>query len=118
MNPITTRTRPLDPERVLRQLNDAGVEYVLIGGFAVVIHGYERLTGDLDICYTRSRENVARLAAVLRHCTLVVHVVGLDDLIRLKHASGINAHLAQKDLHDAAALEENRDRTRSNEPDE
>jgi heptaprenylglyceryl phosphate synthase len=23
---------PLDPERILRQLNDAGVEYVLIGG--------------------------------------------------------------------------------------
>jgi hypothetical protein len=45
-------------------------------------------------------------------------VVGLDDLIRLKHASGINAHLAQKDLHEAAALEEDRDRTRSNEPDE
>jgi hypothetical protein len=38
----------LDPERILRQLNDARVEYALIGGVAVVIHGYERLTGDLD----------------------------------------------------------------------
>jgi hypothetical protein len=57
---------PLDPERILRQLNRAGVDYVLIGGFAVVIHGYERLTGDLDICYARTRENVTRLVDVLR----------------------------------------------------
>jgi hypothetical protein len=56
----------LDPERILRRLNRAGVEYVLIGGFAAVIHGYERLTGDLDICYARSRDNVTRLVDVLR----------------------------------------------------
>jgi hypothetical protein len=56
----------LDPERILRQLNEAGVEYVLIGGFAVVIHGYERLTGDVAVCYARSRENVAQLVGVLR----------------------------------------------------
>jgi hypothetical protein len=41
----------LDPERILRQLNEAGVEYVLIGGLAVVIHGYERLTGDVVDLY-------------------------------------------------------------------
>src|SRR5258708_3686517 len=61
----TPHLTPLDPERILRLLNQAGVEYVLIGGFAVVIHGYERLTGDLNICYARSRENVKRLVDVL-----------------------------------------------------
>ena len=61
----TPHLTPLDPERILRLLNQAGVEYVLIGGFAVVIHGYERPTGDLDICYARSRENVRRLVDVL-----------------------------------------------------
>ena len=45
-------------------------------------------------------------------------MVRLDDLIRLKHASGINAHLAQKDLHDAAVLEQIRDRARPKERDE
>ena len=47
---------------------------------------------------------------------LAVHVVGLDDLIRLKYASGMNAHRSQKDLHDAAVLEEIRDRRRANKP--
>jgi hypothetical protein len=46
----------------------------------------------------------------------VVHVVGLDDLIRLKQASGMNAHRSQTDLHDAAVLEEIRDRRRANKP--
>jgi hypothetical protein len=45
-------------------------------------------------------------------------VVGLDDLIRLKRASGMNARRTQKDLHDAAVLEEIRDRTRPDEPEE
>jgi hypothetical protein len=62
----TPHLSQLDPERILRLLNEAGVEYVLIGGFAVVIHGYERLTADLDVCYARSRDNVRRLVDVLR----------------------------------------------------
>ena len=56
----------LDPERILRSLEVAGVQYILIGGFATNLHGYERATADLDICYERSRNNVERLAGVLR----------------------------------------------------
>lgn len=41
---------------------------------------------------------------------LVVRVVGLDDVIRLKRASGANPHRASKDLHDAEVLAEIRDR--------
>ena len=56
----------LDPERILRALGAAGVQYILIGGFATNVHGYERATADLDICYERSRTNVERLVGVLR----------------------------------------------------
>jgi hypothetical protein len=55
-----------DPERVLRLLQEAGVAYLVIGGFASNLHGYDRATGDLDVCYERSRENVRRLVQVLR----------------------------------------------------
>ena len=34
---------------VVRALNDAGVPYALCGGMAVVLHGYPRLTRDIDI---------------------------------------------------------------------
>ena len=38
----------------------------MIGGVAVVAHGHPRLTQDLDICYSRERGNIDRLAEALR----------------------------------------------------
>jgi hypothetical protein len=54
-----------DPERVIGLLNDAGVEYVVIGGVAMVAHGSARATFDFDLCYRRSRENIERLCRAL-----------------------------------------------------
>jgi hypothetical protein len=45
----------------LRALCDGGVDFVLIGGFAVALHGYVRATKDIDIVPEPSRENMARL---------------------------------------------------------
>jgi hypothetical protein len=51
---------------MLRGLNDAGVEYVVIGGVAAVAHGSSFLTNDLDVCYRAGREHLERLARLLR----------------------------------------------------
>jgi hypothetical protein len=40
------------------------VEYVIVGGYAVGVHGFPRYTGDLDIFVAISRENAARLLEV------------------------------------------------------
>ena len=32
-----------------RLLNDQSVEYLLVGGYAVVFYGYVRFTGDIDV---------------------------------------------------------------------
>lgn len=50
---------------LLRCLHDAGVEYIVIGGVAAKAHGSAHFTVDLDVCYRRTRENHARLAAAL-----------------------------------------------------
>ena len=50
---------------MLAGLNAEEVEYVVIGGLAGTIHGAERVTNDLDICYARTPENLARLGRVL-----------------------------------------------------
>lgn len=42
-------------------LNDAGVEYLLVGGYAVIIHGYRRTTGDLDIWINPTPQNYKQL---------------------------------------------------------
>jgi hypothetical protein len=55
----------LDPEALFACLADHEVEYVLIGGLAAVLHGSPVPTVDADICPSRHRENLARLAAAL-----------------------------------------------------
>lgn len=42
-------------------LNKNGVEYMLVGGYAVIYHGYNRTTGDLDIWVNATTENYHRL---------------------------------------------------------
>jgi hypothetical protein len=54
-----------DFERLLRALTDGGADFIIVGGVAGVAHGSARLTQDLDIVYSRSPENIRRLAAAL-----------------------------------------------------
>ena len=49
-----------DVEAILRALNDAEVRYLIVGGLAVVAHGYPRLTVDIDLVVNLERENVLR----------------------------------------------------------
>lgn len=44
-----------------KALNAEGVRYVLIGGFAVILHGFVRATKDIDLLIDASIENVQRL---------------------------------------------------------
>lgn len=45
----------------LKALNTAEVKYVLVGGYSVIIHGYSRTTGDLDILVERTKANYERI---------------------------------------------------------
>jgi hypothetical protein len=56
----------LDIQGLLEQLAAAGVDYIVIGGVAVGFHGYVRATKDLDVVPGPSRQNLERLAALLR----------------------------------------------------
>lgn len=47
-------------------LNANGVEYLLVGGYAVGVHGYVRATVDIDFFYRRTPENVTRVLAALQ----------------------------------------------------
>ena len=59
-------TAPLDPGALFDRLHEAGVRYIVIGGFAVIAHGVQRSTADLDICPDPDPANLARLASLLR----------------------------------------------------
>ena len=60
--------RQLTPEfhEFLECLNCAGVEYLLVGGYAVNHYGYHRFTEDIDFWIAVSDENFDRLLAAIR----------------------------------------------------
>jgi hypothetical protein len=55
----------VDPALILKQLNAAGVEYVVIGGVAATLHGCPEQTYDLDILYAPDPENRGKLLRAL-----------------------------------------------------
>jgi len=64
---------PMDPTQLsddfrdfLTCLNDAGVEYLLVGGHAVAYHGYVRPTRDMDIWISVSAENANRVVQAVK----------------------------------------------------
>ena len=50
-----------DFREFIAALNDKQVKYLLAGGYAVILHGYARTTGDLDIWVERTSSNYHRL---------------------------------------------------------
>jgi hypothetical protein len=60
-----TAEAAFEPDRVVRALNDAGVEYVIVGGLAVAAHGVVRATRDLDLVPAGSAANMDLLASCL-----------------------------------------------------
>jgi len=64
---------PMDPTQLsddfrdfLICLNEAGVEYLLVGGHAVAYHGYVRPTRDMDIWISVSAENANRVVQAVK----------------------------------------------------
>lgn len=50
--------------RLLADLNQAGVRYVVVGGIAVIRHGVVRATKDVDVVIAATQETIAALPAL------------------------------------------------------
>jgi hypothetical protein len=51
--------------RLCTKLNQEGVRYVIVGGCAVILHGYLRTTYDIDVLVDPSAGNIGRLKKAL-----------------------------------------------------
>ena len=60
------RPEPLDPQRILEELTQHEVDYVLVGGLAAQTHGNTRMTNDVDLIPAPDPQNLDRLAGALR----------------------------------------------------
>lgn len=54
-----------DLKRLLTALNEAGAEYLLVGGYALAAHGYQRATTDIDIVVPSNPEAGMRIKNAL-----------------------------------------------------
>jgi len=54
-----------DFKEFVQSLNDNHVRYLVIGGYAVAVHGYPRYTGDIDIWLEISPDNAANMVKSL-----------------------------------------------------
>jgi Nucleotidyl transferase of unknown function (DUF2204) len=50
---------------LVRLLNEENVEYVVLGGHAVIVHGYVRTTGDIDIFVNSTQANAHKIVRAL-----------------------------------------------------
>ncbi len=50
-----------DFQDFIRALNHQDVDYILLGGYAVILHGYNRTTGDMDIWVRKTSENYKKI---------------------------------------------------------
>jgi hypothetical protein len=57
--------QPADQDLILRALVDHQVAFIVVGGIAVYVHGYVRLTRDVDVLPDPSSPNLHRLAEAL-----------------------------------------------------
>jgi hypothetical protein len=56
-----------DFKEFIQSLNDNQVRYLVIGGYAVTLHGYPLFTKDTDIWIEISPENATRMLQALEH---------------------------------------------------
>ena len=56
----------------LNALNNNRVDYILVGGYSVIIHGYNRTTGDMDIWVRKTLDNYTKLVAAFQEFKMPV----------------------------------------------
>lgn len=68
-----------DFKDMLVALNDANVDYLVVGAYAVAVHGYPRATGDLDLWVRADKETAPRVMRALAAFGAPMHEIAEAD---------------------------------------
>lgn len=71
---------PFEPRDIVRALERHEVRYVIVGGFAAIVHGAPLPTYDVDITPERSRKNAGALFAALADLDALALPEGADEI--------------------------------------
>lgn len=59
------KQNPLNLEKLIENLNNSGIKYILVGGMAAAIQGAPVLTFDFDIVHERGDANIQKIKKLL-----------------------------------------------------
>jgi len=62
--------------------NKYKVEYLVVGGYAVSIHGYPRSTKDLDVCIKISEDNASKMVGVINEFGMASLKLTKEDFLK------------------------------------
>lgn len=83
-------------EKIFKNLNDAKIKYLVVGGVAVNLHGYVRFTGDLDLLVLLNEENLSKLDRVMKKLDYGERIP--VSVLELKDNKKVKQWLEQKNL--------------------
>ena len=66
----------------IKAFNEADVEYMIVGGYAVIIHGYNRTTGDMDIWVKKTESNYRKIEEAFRIFRMSVFDMTLENFMK------------------------------------
>jgi len=69
----------------IKCFNDYQVNYILVGGYSVILNGYSRTTGDIDIWVEKTSENYQKIETAFLHFGM--RVFDMTEDVFLHHAT-------------------------------
>lgn len=70
-----------DFQDLISDFNTFEVEYILVGGYLVILHGYNRTTGDLDLWVNPTMENYLKIIKAFSFFGLPTEAISLDEFL-------------------------------------
>lgn len=87
-----------DFSELLEWFNAHGVEYVVVGGYALAFHGAPRFTGDLDLFVNPTAENARRILEALAEFGFAGLELTTEDFLRPDHVVQLGVPPVRVDL--------------------
>jgi hypothetical protein len=87
-----------DFKELLRLFAEHGVEYLVVGGYAMAAHGYPRFTGDIDVWIWAKPDNAERVYAALKEFGFGSVGLQVDDFLQAQSVIQLGYPPARIDL--------------------
>ena len=71
-----------DFREFITALNHNEVEYILVGGYSVILHGYSRTTGNLDLWIKKEKENYLKLVKAFEEFRMLLFDMTEDNFLK------------------------------------